>query len=303
MQEITQPAADVGVIIGRFQVDDIRGAHEALVSHVMEHHDMTLILLGLSPVRVTMNNPLDFQARKQMLQKRYPAVGIYYVRDRASDTVWSQHVDDLIIEQVKPGASVMLYGGRDAFIAGYKGKYPTTELMQESYISGTAIRKTLSNSTKGSPDFRAGVIWASQNRYPITYPTVDVAVWSDDEASLLLARKAGESLFRFIGGFAEGPTYEADARREVEEEADIAITDPSYVGSHQVDDWRYRREADKIVTLLFEAKKFSGLPKPKDDIEELKWFQFGALRGEQVVPEHRPLLEMLRGKKEANHVG
>ncbi len=299
MKEVTPPMADVGVIVGRFQVHELHAAHVDLINYVVGRHDATLIILGLSPVRVTGNNPLDFQSRKQMLQREYPEVGIYYLHDRASDSVWSKQLDDLVAEHIKPGATVTLYGGRDAFIKSYDGRYDTTELLQEAYVSGTEVRKTLSNRVKGSPDFRAGVIWASQNRYPVTYPTVDVAIWDDDEERLLMARKPGEALYRFVGGFAEGPTYEADARREVQEETNISITDPVYIGSHCVDDWRYRREADKIVTLLFEAKKFAGQPKPQDDIEELKWFQFDTLTDEQLVEEHRPLLKMLRGKREA----
>lgn len=301
MKEASPPVADVGVIVGRFQVHELHQAHKDLIQYVLERHDRTLIFLGLSPCRVTRNNPLDFDARKSMIQKAFPEVGIYYIKDCRDDAQWSKRLDGMIHDHSKPGAKIVLYGGRDAFIKHYKGRTPTTEMEQDTFMSGTFVRNQISNTVAKTPDFRAGVIWASQNQYPHTIPTIDVAVWDEKKEMLLLASKPGEELYRFIGGFAEGPTYEADARREVSEEAHIAITDPVYVGSHEVDDWRYRAEVDKIVTILFEAKRFSGNPQPDDDIEELQWFQFDTLRDEQVVPEHRPLLQMLRCKREKNN--
>ncbi len=298
MKEVGPPVADVGVIVGRFQVHELHQAHKDLIKYVNGRHDRTLIFLGLSPCRVTMNNPLDFDARKQMLQDAFTEVGVYYIKDCADDRLWSKRLDSMIQDHAKPGASIMLYGGRDAFIKHYEGKFSTIEMEQETYTSGTIIRKTISNTVPRTPDFRAGVIWASQNQWPKAIPTVDVAVWDEMGEKLLLARKPDETRYRFIGGFAMGPTYEADARREVSEEAHIEITDPVYVGSHQVDDWRYRSEADKIMTILFEAKRFSGSPRPDDDIVELKWFQFDTLVDEIIVPEHRPLLKMLQCKRE-----
>ncbi|KKN96769.1 hypothetical protein LCGC14_0164130 [marine sediment metagenome] len=301
MKEVSPPAADVGVLVGRFQVHKLHEAHLELIRHVVKHHDRVMIFLGMSPCRVTRNNPLDFDARKAMIQDAFPDVSVYYVRDCRPDDLWSKRLDNMIYEHIKPGAKVLLYGGRDAFIKHYEGKIPTRELEQEVFISGTAVRNTIANTVPKTTDFRAGVIWASQNQYPRAIPTVDVAVWDETGEKLLLARKPDEDLYRFIGGFATGPTYESDARREVDEEAHIAITDPVYVGSHQVDDWRYRSEADKIVTLLFEAKRLSGNPRPDDDIAELKWFDFATLRDEMVVPEHRPLLKMLQCKRETHH--
>jgi bifunctional NMN adenylyltransferase/nudix hydrolase len=233
-----------------------------------------------------------------MLQDAFPDVGIYYIKDCNDDSLWSKRLDGMITDHSKPGAKVMLYGGRDAFIKHYDGRHPATELKQETFMSGSEVRKSISNKVKGTPDFRAGVIWASQNQYPKAIPTVDIAIWDDKKKMLLMARKEEEQLYRFVGGFATGPTFEADARREVEEETGIDITDPEYVGSRQVDDWRYRSEIDKIVTILFEAKHFSGRPRPMDDIVELKWFQFSTLKDKDLVPEHRELLKMLRCKKE-----
>lgn len=289
-----QERTDVGVLVGRFQVDDLHEAHRDLINSVIAEHDKVIIFLGLSPARVTRNNPLDFEARKQMILAAYPEVIVLYIKDVGNDEVWSKKLDDQIADNVGPTSTVTLYGGRESFIAHYTGKYDTCEMEQESYISGSEIRKKISNKVKASPDFRSGVIWAAHNQYPGVHPTVDVAIWDDKHERLLMARKEYEELYRFIGGFAQGKaSYEENAQREVAEEAHIEISEPVYLGSCYVDDWRYQREADGIVTIFFEAIHTFGKPNPDDDIYELKWFDAEGLSEEDIVPEHRPLLSML----------
>jgi len=60
-----------------------------------------------------------------------------------------------------------------------------------------------------------------------------------------------------------------------------------------VNDWRYKRERDGIVTLFFEAKHQFGKPCPDDDIEEVRWFKPAALSDENLVEGHVPLFEQL----------
>ncbi len=86
---------------------------------------------------------------------------------------------------------------------------------------------------------------------------------------------------------------EANLRREVREEAGIDVTEPKYVGSAMIDDWRYSEEADKIVTMFYETTYLSGHPEPADDIVELRWMKVSEV-GAKIVPEHLPLYKMLR---------
>lgn len=286
----------VGVIVGRFQVHELNDAHRELIARVCNKHDKTIIFLGLSPLMVTIENPLDFEARKQMILEAFSNVTVLYIKDVNNDEVWSQKLDEMIDDVTTPAQAPILYGGRDSFINRYTGKYPTEELEPESYIkySGTEIRRNIAlNSTKSSPEFRAGVVWASQSRFPICYPTVDVAIFNEDYSKILLGRKPSENNYRLIGGFADpaSSSYEADARREVREEAGIEITDPQYIRSFQIDDWRYRGEIDKIKTLLFGAKIFSGAPRPNDDIVEIRWFDVMVFPYELVVDNHRDMIE------------
>jgi bifunctional NMN adenylyltransferase/nudix hydrolase len=285
---------DVGVIIGRFQVPELHEGHRELIEHVCSLHDKVVILLGLSPIKATQRNPLDFEARRQMIQEAYPQVNVLYVKDMANDKAWSKQVDERIEDIVTPHQTVILYGGRDSFIEHYLGKHPTQELEAERITSGETIRKEVSaKSVRQSPDFRAGAVWSVFNRFPTVYTCVDVAIFNEDETKILLGRKENERGWRLPGGFSspESSSFEADARREVQEEVGIAITDPQYIGNFRVDDWRYRGETDVIRTILFKAKRLSGAVKADDDLAEAKWFDLDTLSQGDVVTNHWPLIE------------
>lgn len=292
--QIKQQPYDVGVIVGRFQVPELHQGHRDLIHHVRGQHDKTIIVLGVSPIWASSHNPLDFQARRQMLHAEFPHVEIAYVKDQPSDERWSARLDAVVGDLVTPGQTAVLYGARDSFIRHYHGTYDTRVLEAEQVFSGTAVRnKVKAAATRGSDDFRAGVIWATGARYPVSYPTVDVAIL--DGERLLLGRKEGEEKYRFVGGFADpaSGSYEADAMREVREETGLSAGRLKYVGSALIDDWRYRNEPDSIKTLFFTAQYLFGHPKAADDLAEVRWFNIDALKTSDVVREHRPLLFLL----------
>lgn len=294
--EVKTEQYDVGVIIGRFQVHELHDAHIDLIQTVCDKHEKVIVFLGLSPLMVTRENPLDFESRKQMILEQFPDVNVLYVKDQHDDDVWSKKLDEQIEDLVSPQQTVVLYGGRDSFIPHYSGRYSTAELVPDAYFSGTEIRKSISRKVKASADFRAGVVWAAHSQFPTAYPCVDVAVLDEQTDRLLLARKQHEKEYRLIGGFADpnSPNFEADARREVAEEAGIEISDPKYLGSFRVDDWRYRREVDSIKTLLFVATYTFGRPSPNDDVVEVKWFNIDTLNLNQIVPNHRQMVAAVR---------
>lgn len=288
---------DIGVIVGRFQVNELHPGHIELIKSVADNHRRVVILLGVAPVLVTRNNPLDFITRKEMLMQAFPHVTILSIPDTRNDAEWSRELDKRIREAC-PVGSVVLYGSRDSFIKYYSGNFETSELPEYQSPSGTEVRKSISREVKSSADFRAGVIFAAYNQYPKVYPTVDVAIMKDDH--VLLGRKEGQSQYRFIGGFTD-PTdnsYEEAAIREAEEETGVQIGNLTYIGSARVDDWRYRSEADKIITHLFIADYISGDAVAKDDIVELKWFDTAALTIEDLVSEHHPLFQLFKNKKQ-----
>lgn len=295
---------DVGVIVGRFQSYELHEGHKELISFVKKNHHRTVIILGLSPLKTTYRNPLDFQARKQMIQEEFPDIDVLYIKDMSSDTQWSKNLDMIIDDIVGPSCSVALYGSRDSFIDSYKGKYETIALESNVYQSASANRELISKTTQPNKDFRKGVIWATYNRFPTAYTTVDVAIFNETYDKILLGRKAGENKYRLIGGFSDvkSDSFEEDARREVYEETGLEVGNITYVSSILIDDWRYRNEKDKIKTILFTAKVIFGKAEANDDIEEIRWFDFSLICSDDsvIIDAHKPLINILKNKAKGN---
>ena len=285
----------IGVIVGRFMVHELHAAHKDLINQVLSKHKKVIIFLGCSRIIGTRENPLDFTTRKKMLQAAYPDTVIIPLPDNRYDEVWSKNLDARVRE-VYPMGNVLLYGGRDSFIPHYTGIFKTHELEQTIYISGTEIRKEVSEQIKSSPEWRAGCIYNSYNRYPISFQTVDIACFKGDQ--LILCKKPGEKNYRFVGGFVD-PTdssLEAAAKREWSEETggNAEVGPMKYIGSFRVDDWRYKNGRDKIMTALFTCDFSFGRLDPSDDISELIWMSMsGIVKDGNIesvfVPEHVPL--------------
>lgn len=287
----------IGVIVGRFQAHVLHDAHVSLILHVAERHKKVLVLLGQPRTLGTKKNPLDFTARKLMILKKFPDVNVLPITDMKSDDDWSRVLDQRVRE-VYPIGDVTLYGSRDSFIPHYRGTFPVQELEATTFVNATDLRESCGREVRGSSDFRAGVIYASQNRYPHVHPTVDVAVlrFRAGAYEALLARKPDERNWRFIGGFVDprDQSLEAAGRREVMEEADVSVDGLEYVGSFRVADWRYAGEQDGILTTLFVATFQFGSVRPKDDVAELRWVSVDLAAGAFGVvlePEHRDMAD------------
>jgi len=284
---------DVGVIVGRFQVDKLHDGHIDLIQSVVNNHSKVIIFLGLTPLKCTYRNPLDFEARKQMILNSFPDVIISYIKDMSSDTLWSKELDSKIIDLIGPNQTVVLYGGRDAFIKNYNGKFNCIELEQKIFVKGTDIRKEISNKVKSSSDFRKGVIWATANQFINPKPTIDIAIVDEYMKNVLLGKKQNEKHFRFIGGFVDiNENWETAARREALEETGLEIAILKYIGSFVIDDWRYKSEKGNITTSFFIAKKVFGAIEPMDDIEILEWIEIEKLEKNKymIIETHLELL-------------
>jgi len=288
---------DVGVVVGRFQTHMLTAGQEDLIKSVIAKHPRVIVFLGNSPLRNTLKNPLDFRDRRAIFTEVFPNIEVHYINDCRENEDWSKNLDRQIAQLLLPIQTVILYGSRDCFIKEYKGKYPTVELEPTIFVSATEVRRQVANFYPPTKDYRAGKIAATANRYPICYQTVDVGVVRRDDNKVegLFARKPNEKLYRFIGGFSdsESMSLEEDARREVFEEANgIAIGDAKYVGSMLINDWRYADEVDKIKTALFVCDYVYGRPEGADDVAEVKWFDLKTINDEDIVEEHRGLLQM-----------
>ncbi|MBD1365055.1 NUDIX domain-containing protein [Mucilaginibacter sp. ZT4R22] len=267
------------VIIARFQTPYLHQGHQQLISQVMEKHDKLIIMLGVGPLTGSRKNPYDYYTREKMIKTSYPTVVVLPVSDHPSDTVWSDNLDTLL-KGVFPNEQFCLYGSRDSFIPYYGGRFETVELPEHGDYNATELRKQYADKVFDSNDFRAGILYALYNQYTKVYPTVDIAMFRNNKTEILLGKKSINNKWRFIGGFAdpEDADYESAAKRELTEEAgEMESTAMQYETSAKINDWRYRSEADKIITLLFSCEHISGEPKAQDDIIDLGWFKLADL--------------------------
>jgi bifunctional NMN adenylyltransferase/nudix hydrolase len=305
MQIKVDKTYNVGVLVARFQVHALTEAHKELVNMALSNHAKVIIFLGLSPVRASISDPLDFQPRKQMILEeyppsKYPNLTVGYIKDAKSNQAWSDKLDELISDHLGPNDKAVLYGGRDSFLAHYKGNFPTRELSSTITISGTQIRNEIAQAPKDDPSFRRGAIWASYQRFPTVYPTVDVAILDVKNNRFLLGRKADEKEYRFIGGFTSPSdnSYEDAAIRETFEECGLGLDKNSlfYIGSLKVDDWRYKGSStEQIITHLYVGNYGYGSPKAADDLADVRWFDLTTFNAEtMMVDTHRPLFNMFR---------
>jgi bifunctional NMN adenylyltransferase/nudix hydrolase len=301
--EMTTPS--YGIIVGRFQVHELHDGHMELIRTVRGMHNRVVVFLGVAPIPPSLRNPLDFITRKRMIEAAFPDVTVVALPDRASDEVWSHQLDERIREICQWG-SITLYGGRDCFASCYNGEFEVQELPLEINRSGEEVRVQVSNQVLASPDFRAGVIYTTQNRPPIVYPCVDIAVidWAvgsgnPNDIKVLLGKKPFEAKWRLPGGHVnKGETLEKAAQRELSEETGI-LNDSNtfnYVGSFPIEDWRYRREADSITSALFYTLYTMGAPRAADDLAEVSWKPLHSLADAHVVPAHVPLIQALKRK-------
>ncbi|MDP9076685.1 MAG: NUDIX domain-containing protein [Bacteroidota bacterium] len=287
------------VIIARFQTPYLHEGHQTLIKQVMEAHSKLIILLGVSPITGSRKNPYDYYTREKMIKAAYPEIIVLPVSDHPSDKIWSDNLDGLL-KGVFPNEQFALYGSRDSFIPYYHGKFETVELPEHGDYNATELRKQYADKVFGSNDFRAGILYAYYNQYTKVYPTVDIAMFRNNKSEILLGKKLINNKWRLVGGFAdpEDENYESAAKRELTEECGEMETTPMvYETSRKINDWRYRNEADKIITLLFSCDYISGEPEAQDDISEVGWFKLADLgkmiNDELISTEHIELFNHL----------
>ena len=282
-------------------VHELHLAHRDLIQTVLDRHEKIILFLGLSPLRNTYNNPLDFRSRKAMILETFPSLDIYYIEDVPSDELWSKNLDSQIKKWTQPMQTVTLYGSRDSFLPYYKGSYTTCELEPELFVSGSEVRRQVINNYPPTKDYRAGLIAATGSRYPTAYQAVDVIIFNEDKTEMLMAQKPQERNWRFVGGFSEptSTSLEFDVAKEAMEEANVEVGDIQYVGSLLTNDFRYRNEMDKVKTALFQTKYIYGRPEGGDDVAFVKWIKTADIKKDYkniIENVHHPLIEMMMEK-------
>jgi len=278
----------LGVAAVRCQTPYLTDAHKHLFTTMENECEFVLIFLGQSSSIFTNTNPLPFMSRRMMISHQYNKFDIIEFPDTKYDEVWYQQLDENIKEYCRFFTininSVQLYGGRGSFLGKYMGEFKdqTTIIPEIHHISATSVRAEVGKELVHNTDFRKGIIYATQNRFPIVYPTVDAIIFDKTEDYILLGKKKNWLHWCFIGGFVDKSdnSYRDACLRELGEEVPI-LNDTKYInevlpfGSWQINDWRYKNTTDSIMTSVYYIHTTLDHTIPvtaADDVEELQWF-------------------------------
>ena len=195
--------------------------------------------------------------------------------------------------------TVCLYGGRDSFLKDYDGRHKTCKIENFPDVSGTTIRKDAGKTIINSPDFRAGIIYSTQNQYGRLHMTVDIAVIRRKKGiEVLLGRKGLGQPLVFPGGFVDpsDDRLESAAVRELDEETKVSGLGEDalkYVGSFKIKDWRYQKD-EPIITALFIVDHTWGGPESTEELQDVTWYSLTPNTKKQLAEHHHVLFDAVK---------
>jgi bifunctional NMN adenylyltransferase/nudix hydrolase len=288
---------ELGVVIARFQADELTQAHQYLLEQVATRVNRVLVLLGCAPVIGLRKNPLEYTLREQMVRAWWSErfthdLTILPLLDMPTDVPWATNVDALI-GTVNLNGTATIFCGPDGAGPAYReagGRWPIEVL---DSMGGHASKMRESMLPRYTKDFRAGIIYGIERRFVNPFPVVDAII--EDGEMILLGRKSHDPIgkYRLIGGFVDvgDASLEVAVRREVHEETRLEVSDIRYLGSARVNDWRFRSGPEGILTSVFTCRRIFGEIKASDDIDELKWFRKDEA-DRVIIANHQHLLAM-----------
>jgi bifunctional NMN adenylyltransferase/nudix hydrolase len=281
----------VGVIVARFQVPALHEGHRYVLDYVLERHTTVLVILGVS-YAMTDRNPLSYEMRKGMLEDMYPNQLVVVPSNSlpSSYEERSRRIDE-VIENAFPNQNAVVYGSRDSFVHTYQGKFPTEEVPTVFSGSATDIRQNV--GVINSDDFRSGVVYANMHRKQIAYSAVDVGIVDHSVGKVLLVSKDDEEGgLRFPGVFFNpeiDDSYEAAGLRCIEKEMPgVQVASLKIIRSLKIDDWRFSKTKDSIVTLLMITQYVSGEARPGKGVDGIEWIPVYDLP-RRLIENHRLL--------------
>jgi len=310
------PSAQIAALYIPFQIPYIpeEGLHHTTIVRLMdEHPNGFYILLPVKRFPVSAVSPLDFKMRETMIHERFPNVKVLPVPDQKypenriaalEEAMASVGVEESIKLYCDPEFAELYNAHSTKWTAGF--------LDWSFKVIENAMRdiSTFDANWSETEAFRRGMVYAMAKQYPISWFAVDIAITrtltSDlqgillekPKVQVLLGRKPGEKNWRFPGGFKDRSDdgLEPAVFREANEETNSdLLTTATYIGSKNVNDWRYRGERDGVTTAFFHVAYYGKTePVAGDDLEEIKWFDADTLSFDLMEGEHKILLTMLK---------
>lgn len=289
-------------IIGRFQVPYFTDSHVKVINRILDNSSDVIFIVGLAYPASSIENPLDLDSRKNLIEEYFGPQKIFYIKDQYSDVEWSENLDKIVNNFYKKRykkEEVVLYGSAENFAERYFGEFSVEEMEPINILNKEYVKKEVNNNSFKNNEWRNGAFHVALNQFCNPMPCVDMLVVDRVRGRILLGRKEKQDKYRFFGGFAENfGSYEDDAIRELCEETGLTpncFGKPEYILSGIVDDWRYRGMQAKIKTVLFLVEYLEGKPFPSDDIFEVVWISFEELLNDfipndKIVSGHREML-------------
>ena len=290
----------VGVVVGRFQVDQLTEGHLDLLAKANEHARMCIII-GVTS-QVTQDNPLDYPSREQMLRESYPRATFLPIHDQPLDKLWVQNLDQMV-GSLYQFSEKTFYAGRDSgFVVAYEscmGKSRIVEVDEVPNISGSIERQKIAQDMGTSRAWRAGIIHAAYNQYPRINLCVDIGVTrrtDDGKTQILVGSRVNEGgAYRLPGGHVDVTdlTAEHAAARELHEETGLEVGNMRYVGNFRVKSWRMSKN-NVIFTSLYHAEYLSGHGVGMDDLDNVAWMDIEAINTVRWADDHEMLVKHIR---------
>jgi hypothetical protein len=151
----------IGVIVGRFQVDNLTRGHNYLLDKVrgdFGNNNVVIFIEETKNSERTAHDPLPFEARKEMILESYPKMKIFKISDLGNYPKWVETLDHRInylksLEEIPQDSEIYICGSRDSVAERYKENggfynikiYPDQKDDVHVTYSGTEIRRRIVN--------------------------------------------------------------------------------------------------------------------------------------------------------------